>query len=534
MSTATPPVEILAAASNMAVPTGLEKSDSISQLSVHETFDIEHMPVADDPRTWSSFRKNVVLLLVASASMIAGLAGNIQNPAIANMEADLPATASQISLSISLFIGLQGFMPLLWSAISEVKGRKVVYVVSLAIFTAGSAVVATSKTIQLVIIFRCVQATGSSAVMSIGAATLADIFDPVERGTKMGIYYIAPLLGPSLAPIMGGVLTTGFNWRAPFWFLTICSGLSCSLIFIFFKDTFRKERSLTYQNVLKSRLKSQASNASAETSCTVTVAEKEPTAQPSLPVDLEKQPEVVVPALPVIKLSLRDVNPFKPLWLVLRRINNLVILFASGLMFAFTFVVVYTASRTLSFVYGYNALKVGLVLLSYGLGTLAGSGLGGRWSDVQLAKLKAANGGVSYPEMRLKSTYVGLCMLPPCVLAFGWVSEKRVHVSAMCVFLFLSGFFAIWAYSSTLAYIVDANNGRSSTVVAANSAFRGISAFVAIEVAVPLQDSVGDGWQYTIWAGLMALVGALIWLVMRKGGDWRAAAEKREQGRGNT
>ncbi|KAJ7739502.1 major facilitator superfamily domain-containing protein, partial [Mycena metata] len=203
----------------------------------------------------------VVLLLVASASMIAGLAGNIQNPAIANMEADLPATASQISLSISLFIGLQGFMPLLWSAISEVKGRKVVYVVSLAIFTAGSAVVATSKTIQLVIIFRCVQATGHSAPNS-GAATLADIFDPVERGTKMGIYYIAPLLGPSLAPIMGGVLTTGFNGRAPFWFLTICSGLSCSLIFIFFKDTFRKERSLTYQNVLKSRLKSQASNAS--------------------------------------------------------------------------------------------------------------------------------------------------------------------------------------------------------------------------------------------------------------------------------
>ncbi|KAJ7160911.1 vacuolar DHA amino acid exporter [Mycena filopes] len=498
---------------------------SVPQL--HETFDIEHMPVADDPRAWSPFRKNVVLFLIASASMIAGLAGNIQNPAIAEMEADLPATASQISLSISLFIGLQGFMPLLWSAISEVKGRKMVYVVSLAIFTAGSVVVATSKTIELVIIFRCIQATGSSAVMAIGAATLADVFDPVERGTKMGLYYIAPLLGPSLAPILGGVLTNFSTWRAPFWLLAVVSGLSCSLILIFFKDTFRKERSLTYQNVLKSRLKSQAANASAETSCTATVAEKEPVAPSG---DLEKQAEVVVPAIPEVNLTLRDVNPFKPLWLVLRRINNLVILFASGLMFAFTFVVVYTASRTLSFVYGYNALKVGFVLLSYGLGTLAGSLLGGRWSDVKLAKLKAANGGVSHPEMRLRSTTYGLCLLPPCVLAFGWVSEQRLHVSAMCVFLFLSGFFAIWAYTSTLAYIVDANNGRSSTVVAANSAFRGISAFVGIEVAVPLQDSVGDGWQYTIWAGLMVFVGALIWLVMLKGGEWRAAAEKREQG----
>ena len=37
-------------------------------------------------------------------------------------------------------------------------------------------------------------------------------------------------------------------------------------------------------------------------------------------------------------------------------------------MFAFNFVVAFTASRTLSSAYGYNALKVGLVLLSFGLG----------------------------------------------------------------------------------------------------------------------------------------------------------------------
>ena len=44
-----------------------------------------------------------------------------------------------------------------------------------------------------------------------------------------------------------------------------------------------------------------------------------------------------------------------------------------------------------------------------------------------------------------------------------------------------------WSYSSTLAYLVDANNGRSSTAVALNSAFRGIFAFVATEITVPLQ-----------------------------------------------
>jgi hypothetical protein len=45
--------------------------------------------------------------------------------AVEEMEKDLPATSSQFSLSISLFILFQGVMPLLWSAVSEVKGRKV-------------------------------------------------------------------------------------------------------------------------------------------------------------------------------------------------------------------------------------------------------------------------------------------------------------------------------------------------------------------------------------------------------------------------
>ena len=44
--------------------------------------------------------------------------------AVKEMETELPATPSQFSLSISLFMLFQGLMPLFWSAISEVKGRK--------------------------------------------------------------------------------------------------------------------------------------------------------------------------------------------------------------------------------------------------------------------------------------------------------------------------------------------------------------------------------------------------------------------------
>ncbi|KAF8636200.1 hypothetical protein AX17_003688 [Amanita inopinata Kibby_2008] len=479
------------------------------------TFDIEHIPVNNDPRKWSPFRKNLSLALVASASMIAGLAGNIQNPAVKEMEDQLHATSGQFSLSISIFILLQGLMPLAWSAVSEIKGRRLVYLVSLVMFTIGSVAVALSPTMQLVIGFRCFQATGSSAVMTIGAATLADIFDTHERGTKMGIYYIAPLLGPAIGPIFGGVLTTGFNWRAVFWFLTIVSGISCFSFFFFFRDTFRKERSLTYQNALKSRIKHLSS-----TSTTPKILSNRSSFAGDVPALAINKPSGEAngydPELGEVKVTLRDLSPFKPIWLGLCRPNNLVVLVSSGLSFAFNFVITYTTARTLGYAYHYNPLRIGFSILAYGLGCVGGSLTGGRWSDHSLAKLKEANGGESYPEMRLKSTVLGVIMLPPVVVALGWISHQRTHIAALCIFLFLSGFFSVWIYTSTLAYIVDSNKGRSSIAVATNSAFRGVFAFVGTEIAVPLQDGLGDGWMMTLWGFLMLISGSLMLLVYWK------------------
>lgn len=129
----------------------------------------------------------------------------------------------------------------------------------------------------------------------------------------------------AIGPIFGGVLTTGLDWRAIFWFLAIISGTSCLSFLLFFKDTFRRERSLTYQNVLRHRLKIDSIQNSTALKNNLMKNSKEV-------VDEEKQkPELpTTQALPDIKLSLKDVSPFKPIWMILRRKNNLVILSASG------------------------------------------------------------------------------------------------------------------------------------------------------------------------------------------------------------
>ncbi|KAH9910482.1 major facilitator superfamily domain-containing protein [Fomitopsis serialis] len=475
---------------------------------VQVKLDIEHAEVKDDPRKWSKSRKYILVAMISAACMINGLGASIYNPAIVQIESDLHATATQFSLTLSLFVIIQGGFPILWSSISEIHGRKVVYLASITLCMVGCIVAATSKTIDVLIGMRCLQAAGSSAVLNIGAATLADLYEPAERGTMMGIYLCAPLLGPSLGPILGGVLTQAFNWRATFWFLAIFTGL-CVLSFAFFRDTFRKERSLAYQNVLKRVLEQEAKKTTRDAGKQV-VSEKDTSDAriTVVPTDNNSSNETEADAklgedgvaVKEARLSLKDVNPIGPMIRIFQRRNNVVLFIASAFIFAFNITITYTASRTLASQYHYDALDIGFVLLAYGMGCLFGSVLGGRYSDHVFTKLRAKHEGKSQPEARAL-TMVPMLFFPPSVIAYGWVM---------------------------LAYVVDSNVGRSSAAVACNSLFRGTLAFVATEVAVPLQvrisDSIGDGGLYSLWGGLTFLCELLILLVWWKGGRWRERA----------
>ncbi|GAA5955281.1 hypothetical protein JCM21900_003032 [Sporobolomyces salmonicolor] len=86
-------------------------------------------------------------------------------------------------------------------------------------------------------------------------------------------------------------------------------------------------------------------------------------------------------------------------------------------------------------------------------------------------------------------------------------------------------------YASTLAYVVDANPGRSTSAVAVNSLFRGVLACVASQVAEPILDKVHSGAFYTGWAVILAFGELALVLVSIKGKPWRERARDKEETR---
>jgi Na+/melibiose symporter-like transporter len=127
-----------------------------------------------------------------------------------------------------------------------------------------------------------------------------------------------------------------------------------------------------------------------------------------------------------------------------------------------------------------------------------------------------------------------MLIIPPAVIAYAWVAAKGLHWAYAILALFVSGFGILFIYASSLAYLVDANPGRSIAATASNSSFRGFAGMIASQIATPLRQVLGDGGLYSIWAGLLVVTELMVLLVIWKGQRWREEEEKRERRQNGT
>src|SRR5438552_7142221 len=107
-------------------------------------------------------------------------------------------------------------MPL-WGRLSDLFGRRPVYLGGLGLFLLGSALSGASQDMQQLIGFRMRQGLGAGSLMTLGMTTIGELFGLEQRARMQG--YVSAMWGVAslLGPLLGGLLTDLGSWRWVFY-----------------------------------------------------------------------------------------------------------------------------------------------------------------------------------------------------------------------------------------------------------------------------------------------------------------------------
>jgi EmrB/QacA subfamily drug resistance transporter len=101
-------------------------------------------------------------------------------------------------------------------AAADRYGRRRVFVVGVAIFSAASLGCGLAPTLPLLVVFRIVQGVGAALLTPASLALLGVAFDEKGRGRAVSLWAAASGLTSAIGPVLGGWLTEAVTWRAVF------------------------------------------------------------------------------------------------------------------------------------------------------------------------------------------------------------------------------------------------------------------------------------------------------------------------------
>jgi DHA1 family 2-module integral membrane pump EmrD-like MFS transporter len=182
----------------------------------------------------------IVLIALMSAITQAGLV--LYTPAFLQIEAAFNVTSSQVQLTLTGYLFGFGVSQLIYGPLSDRHGRKIMLLIGMIIFSAGSFWSIFTSNYSGLLLSRIIQGLGAGSCLTLSRAILRDSFTGPEY-IKVATYLSSGFaFGLGVTPIIGGHLLDFFSWRSEFVFLFF-SGIALFIcFFVFLPETYTPQK----------------------------------------------------------------------------------------------------------------------------------------------------------------------------------------------------------------------------------------------------------------------------------------------------
>jgi DHA2 family multidrug resistance protein len=151
------------------------------------------------------------------ATLMNTLDSTIANVALPHMQGSVSAGQDQIIWVLTSYIIASAIMTPLSGWLAQKFGRKRMFLLSIAGFTAASMLCGIATNLPEIVIFRLLQGVAGASMMPLSQNVMLDIYPAHQIPQVMSIWSAAVILGPIIGPALGGWLTENFSWRWVFY-----------------------------------------------------------------------------------------------------------------------------------------------------------------------------------------------------------------------------------------------------------------------------------------------------------------------------
>ncbi|MEQ8348254.1 MAG: multidrug effflux MFS transporter [Sneathiellaceae bacterium] len=181
-----------------------------------------------------------LLALLTALSTLGLLATNLYLPSLPALAADLQVAPERIGLTLTIFLASLALSQLVIGPLSDRFGRRPVLVAGLALYVASSIACALAGSLDMLLLWRVLQAIGACAGVVLVRAIARDLFDGAALTRAMAVIATLMASAPGFSPLVGGLVETLWGWRGNFWFVALFGALCLALVLRWVGETNRQ------------------------------------------------------------------------------------------------------------------------------------------------------------------------------------------------------------------------------------------------------------------------------------------------------
>ena len=178
-------------------------------------------------------QRNRILSVLFIGVLMGALDIAIVGPALPAVRADFNVDERSLSWIFTIYVLFNLVGTPLMAKLSDIYGRRLIYIIDVTLFAIGSLIIALSPAIWIVILGRAVQGFGAGGIFPVASAVIGDTFPVEKRGSALGligaVFGIAFLIGP----ILGGVILAFASWQ---WLFLINLPIAVVVVFLAYRE----------------------------------------------------------------------------------------------------------------------------------------------------------------------------------------------------------------------------------------------------------------------------------------------------------